>query len=503
MLERMSLIENILLKDPDFAGKKKDAVKGPEGAKAGTIVEAESKITFSTNVLLLNEDGSYCATVTMSDLLRRAIGVYGVNDPDTPRAKALTALSPFACREPEDKMASDTTCVLLSDLEKYIASPTVPMQEPWKLSRIIVDAGRASGFTSFDYGTELAAFASMTVAVLSLAKDALMKEPLYHQIESPVYVFGDIHGNFVDLQYFLSGLLTFDDIMMKYSGHSLLFLGDYVDRGSCSLECILYLLVLKLINPKKVYLLRGNHESPEVNGDVECYSYSSFKYQCIERFGRDKGMEIWTKCNDVFAYLPLCASIDSKIFCVHGGLPQYNGGDDRRLDILKDPNFPRFAQVQCDASDNRELRLMVNDLLWSDPATRGSKLNEHGFGPNPRGPDIRSFGTKAVDEFCQHFGFQFIFRAHQEKADGLRLSDNARVVTIFSTSDYAGHQNGAGCIYVNKKKIRLVIKKPKLAQKPSATPQVAQPRPPTSPTAKKAPSSPGKPASPTMMPFFR
>ena len=145
---------------------------------------------------------------------------------------------------------------------------------------------------------------------------------------------------------------------------------------------------------------------------------------------------------------------------------------------------------------------MVNDLLWSDPASRGCKLNDHGFGPNPRGPDIHSFGSKAVDEFCSHFGFQFIFRAHQEKADGLRLSDNARVVTIFSTSDYAGHQNGAGVIYVNKKKIRLVIKKPKIPGKPGdkAKPTVVlgQPRPPS---PKASPPSPGK--SPSMMPFFR
>lgn len=68
------------------------------------------------------------------------------------------------------------------------------------------------------------------------------------------------------------------------------------------------------------------------------------------------------------------------------------------------------------------------------------------------------FGTQAVNTFLDHFHYDLIFRAHQEKCDGLKLSKSGKVFTIFSTSGYVGHNNGAGVVLVADNTIRLIVK---------------------------------------------
>jgi len=161
--------------------------------------------------------------------------------------------------------------------------------------------------------------------------------------------------------------------------------------------------------------------------------------------------------------------VDSKVFCVHGGIPRYAGGEDDRFKVMENPRFPRFDCVQIDPALSpkedawtQRCRQVLEDLVWSDPVDKSmtDHLDGYGFGDNPRGIGLKTFGSKAVDTFLDTFGLTHIFRAHQEKSNGLRICDNARVMTIFSTSDYVGHQNGAGVIFLGFGSIRMIIKEP-------------------------------------------
>ena len=463
IMERQRLMDTLILTELAAAKKSKEE-KAKDSAQSTAAPETE-KFTFSTNVLLVGEGECYLPqTMTIVDLLTNAVGLKGVSEPDTPRAAGGGGGA--KPKSFDEALASNSTMVSLADVQGYAQSPVAPPADPARLVEVIRKAANP-GFTQFSYDN-LPELCKLIVSVCGMCREIVAKEKLFLHLKSPIVVFGDIHGNFADMHFFLEKVIAFDDIMLKYTTTNLLFLGDYVDRGTFSLECVMYLMALKCMNPGKIHMLRGNHESPEVNGDMDVYGYSSFKYQCLDKFGREKGMDVWIAVNEVFQYLPVIADIDKKIFCVHGGLPQYSGGEDNRLEVLADPNFPRVPVVQCNDPSNVAQRMIVNDLLWSDPAGPGHPVDKYGFGPNPRGPDIKTFGARAVDMFCERYGYQFIFRAHQEKADGVRVSDNARVVTIFSTSDYAGHQNGAGCVLVHGGKIRMAIKKPANKEQPQA-----------------------------------
>ena len=107
------------------------------------------------------------------------------------------------------------------------------------------------------------------------------------------------------------------------SNHKYLFLGDYVDRGNHSCECILFLLALKVAYPDRIFLLRGNHECRSVTSR-EYQDGLSFCAECESKISMD-GYDCFMKAFDA---LPLAAVVENELgrwFCCHGGLGECLG----------------------------------------------------------------------------------------------------------------------------------------------------------------------------------
>lgn len=288
-------------------------------------------------------------------------------------------------------------------------------------------------------------------------------EPRVLRLESPTYVFGDVHGNLEDLHFFSDHIWKLGVSLV--AGH-LLFLGDYVDRGLSSLEVVAYLFALKLKHPRKVWLLRGNHETRDVNGWKQHYGDRSFLWQCEHRFGEELGGAVWETVNVAFDRLPLAALVDDEIFCVHGGIPRRPvdaDPDASRIDLL-DCVPPRTTINPPDPACDPSLQHMASECVWSDPALEDqeSDLGDDGFGDSLRGGGTICFGHRAIRDFLNETGCAFIMRAHEAHAYGVALSKSATVFTIFSTSK--DHHQGvfarAGCVLVDLEAIQVINRSP-------------------------------------------
>ena len=311
-------------------------------------------------------------------------------------------------------------------------------------------------------------FAKDIIALSRRAQSILQDEPRCVFLQSPAYVFGDIHGNLEDLHFFSDNIWR---LGMSLTAGSFVFLGDYVDRGMSCLECVAYLMAMKCQLPQKVVLLRGNHETRDVNGWEEHYRERSFIAQCRMRFGDELGFLVWEEANKAFDRMPLSCVIDQDIFCVHGGIPRVslnsdstNTNSSRIQDIL---SVPRVAGVNPPYEhESEDAQQVASDCIWSDPA---SEDQEHstvdprtGFGESLRGGGAICFGHKAVTDFLNQHNYSYIMRAHEAHADGVAVSKGARVFTVFSTSK--DHNQGsramAGCILVDDEKLQVINRSP-------------------------------------------
>ncbi|KAJ2698984.1 Palmitoyl-protein thioesterase 1 [Coemansia sp. IMI 203386] len=236
-------------------------------------------------------------------------------------------------------------------------------------------------------------------------------------------VCGDVHGQYYDVLNIFK-LNGFPSETKPY-----LFNGDFVDRGSFSVEVIMLFFALKLLYPDAFFLNRGNHESIGMN---QLYGFEGevrHKYP-------SQGKRMFDLFQETFEALPVAHLIGDRIFVVHGGLysretaknaGQPDGDGVVRLDELRE--MSRFYQPQHTS--------LLRESLWSDPQ------NQNGRAPSPRGTAIQ-FGPDVTREFCEANGLQMVIRSHQEMPEGYEIAHDGRIVTVFSAPNYCDQSTNKG-----------------------------------------------------------
>jgi len=260
------------------------------------------------------------------------------------------------------------------------------------------------------------------------------KEPNLLTLDDPITVCGDVHGQFFDLLRLIEA--GGDPAKTKY-----LFLGDYVDRGCFSTECLFYLFAHKITYTDTFWMLRGNHECRHLT------AFFNFKDECVYKYD----LELYDAITECFDTLPIAATINSKFLACHGGLSP-------DISDLKDiQNIDRFREVPRDGP--------FCDLLWADPVddekeeeqmSEGSD-SEHlpttWFAYNQTRQCSYVFGVDAVTTFLNKNGLTAIIRAHEACFDGYKFlfvseqTQIPRVITIFSAPNYCDvYKNKGACL---------------------------------------------------------
>jgi len=229
-----------------------------------------------------------------------------------------------------------------------------------------------------------------------------------------ITVCGDTHGQFYDLMsiFKMNGLPSAEN--------PYLFNGDFVDRGSFSVEVIFTLLAFKVYDPECMHLTRGNHESENMN---RIYGFEG-------EVKAKHGERLFKLFSEVFRAMPLAYVLDGssvsggkRAFVLHGGLFSRDGvklEELRKINRFKEPDSGLMAE-----------------MLWSDPQ------KETGWGTSKRGIGA-SFGPDVTRRFLEDNHLDLVVRSHELKEEGYEVEADGRLITVFSAPNYCDQMGNRG-----------------------------------------------------------
>lgn len=238
------------------------------------------------------------------------------------------------------------------------------------------------------------------ISLASQARDIFAKEPTLIKLDNPrILIVGDTHG---DVESSKNAIKIADE-----NGAAVVFLGDYVDRGPYQIENITFLFEIKITEPRRIFLLRGNHESLTMNTH----------YGFLDLMSRRHGLKTYRAFLEAFTQMPY-ALLWREVFCVHGGIAR---------DLESVEQVEKIRRGEDDPEDEIGFQ-----LLWNDP-----RENVRGFVESWRGGGALFFGEDVFQRFMERNGLRLLIRSHEPMPSGYRYIFAGKLLTVFSCRHYS------------------------------------------------------------------
>jgi protein phosphatase len=251
-----------------------------------------------------------------------------------------------------------------------------------------------------------------------------------------IAIISDLHGDTKSLFKILDGMGY--EAFLSRPKNKLIFLGDYVDRGSDSIGVLYSICYLKHAHPDSVILMRGNHEAPAEFP----FSSHSLPYELEDRFG-EPAKAIYGKVLSLFKLLSLATVVQGRLLLVHGGLPTGPVSD--------------YRQAIAAAQESHVKDRVMEELLWNDPRP----IEDGDWEPSWRGIG-RHFAGAVTEKWLVRTGAKVVVRGH-EPCHGYRVDHHGMMLTLFSCKE-AYPNYGAAYIVASRQDIDSVKNSDDLAK---------------------------------------
>gem|GEM_PF-3326596 len=158
--------------------------------------------------------------------------------------------------------------------------------------------------------------------------------------------------------------ISLDNNFKIKNNSMIIFNGDYIDRGHHSVETLILCMLLKLANPNKVFLLRGNHEYREF------YIKYGLQNELKVKFGTAVTNELLNCLDDFFNQLPSALILkyrqrdegkpQYKILFCHGGIPS---SVPTFRTVPESESIPGLNLINFISSEKKYLALNTSEML--------------------------------------------------------------------------------------------------------------------------------------------